>query len=166
VSPAVTTRRGSGPSVLVGTDIVDVRSVEESIARFGDRYISRVYTSDEAAYCTNAKGRHAASRFAARFAAKEAALKVLRLANDDVFDWRSIEVVRSDGGWCELHLHRSARTLARRAGLGAFAVSLSHEERYATAVVLAERLRKPASSDGLLRSVARRRGETSVRGKP
>jgi holo-[acyl-carrier protein] synthase len=77
----------------VGTDIVDVRSVEESIARFGDRYISRVYTRDEAAYCANPKG-HAASRFAARFAAKEAALKVLRLANDDVFDWRSIEVVR------------------------------------------------------------------------
>jgi len=165
VSSAVTTRRGSAPSVLVGTDIVDVRSVEESIARFGERYISRVYTRDEAAFCANPKG-HAASRFAARFAAKEAALKVLRLAKDDVFDWRSIEVVRSDGGWCELHLHRLARKLARRAGLGAFAVSLSHEERYATAVVLAERLRTPASGDGLLRSAVGRRGEASVRGKP
>ena len=88
------------------------------------------------------------------------------LASDDVFDWRSIEVVRSDGGWCELHLHRLARKLARRAGLGAFAVSLSHEERYATAVVLAERLRTPASGDGLLRSAVRRQGEASVRGKP
>jgi holo-[acyl-carrier protein] synthase len=147
VSSRVIPRRTPPSSVLVGTDIVEIRTVEESLARFGDRYVSRVYTLEEARYCASA-GSRAASRFAARFAAKEAAAKVLRLANDEVFDWRSIEVVRGDDGWCELRLHPLARRLARRAGLRAFAVSLSHEERYATAVVIAERSQRPRHAAG------------------
>jgi holo-[acyl-carrier protein] synthase len=131
---------GCPPSVLVGTDIIEVTRVAESIARFGKRYISRIYTRDEASYCS-AAGPNAAMHFAARFAAKEAAMKVLRPAPGAAIDWKAIEVVRSTGGWCDLRLHGTARTLARRGGLGEFAVSLSHEEHYATAVVVAERKR-------------------------
>jgi holo-[acyl-carrier protein] synthase len=130
------------PCLRVGTDIVEVARVEESLARFGERYVSRVYTQDEAKYCSLA-GRGAALHFAARFAAKEAAAKVLRLRDSDIFDWRSIEVIRTDGGSCELRLHALAQKLARRAGLSLFALSLSHEERYATAVVLAEQRARP-----------------------
>jgi holo-[acyl-carrier protein] synthase len=124
--------------MLVGTDIIEVDRVAESIARFGQRYISKLYTRNEARYCTSV-GPGAAPHFAARFAAKEATMKVLRPAPHEALDWRSIEVVRSPQGWCDLHLHGTARELARRAGLRAFAVSLSHEERFATAVVVAER---------------------------
>jgi holo-[acyl-carrier protein] synthase len=128
------------PSVVVGTDIIEVSRVAESIGWFGERYISRIYTPDEASYCV-AAGPTAALHFAARFAAKEAAIKVLRPASGVAMNWKAIEVVRGADGWCDLRLHGAMRTLARRAGLRAFAVSLSHEERYATAVVVAERNR-------------------------
>jgi holo-[acyl-carrier protein] synthase len=141
VSPVGSTGVGCPPSVLVGTDIIEVSRVAESIARFGDRYISKIYTRDEASYCA-AAGSYAPMHFAARFAAKEAAMKVLRPAKGASMNWRAIEVIRSAGGWCDLRLHGALRTMARRAGLSAFAVSLSHEERYATAVVVAERKRK------------------------
>jgi holo-[acyl-carrier protein] synthase len=137
VSPRASTRRAVAPSIVVGTDLIEVGRVSESIARFGERYISKIYTEDEATYCAS-NGPGSAPHFAARFAAKEATMKVLRPAPSEALGWRSIEVVRSEQGWCELRLHGAARTLARRAGLRAFAVSLSHEDRYATAVVIAE----------------------------
>jgi holo-[acyl-carrier protein] synthase len=123
---------------LVGTDLVEIARVTESIQRFGDRYLRRVYTSNERKYCMGAGG-DAAPHFAARFAAKEAVIKVLRPMRSDALTWRSIEVVRSEEGWCSVRLRGTARTLARRARLRAFAVSLSHEECYATATVVAER---------------------------
>ncbi|MDP9001849.1 MAG: holo-ACP synthase [Myxococcota bacterium] len=137
MSPRANVRRPSGGSFLVGTDIIEVDRVADSIKRFGKHYIARVYTSDEAIYCTTT-GADAARHFAGRFAAKEAAIKVLRPGPSDALNWRSIEVVRNVEGWCELLLHGSAQTLAHRAGLRSFAVSLSHEERYATAVVVAQ----------------------------
>ncbi len=66
-------------------------------------------------------------------------MKVLRPAPSDALTWKSIEVVRGADGTCSVRLRGTARTLARRAALGALAISLSHEERYATAVVVAER---------------------------
>lgn len=126
----------------MGTDIIEVDRVADSIRHFGEHYVWRVYTRDEAIYCRNA-GAEAARHFAARFAAKEATMKVLRPAPSDALDWRSIEVVRTAEGWCELRLHGSAQTLADRAALRAFAISLSHEERYATAVVVAQKTVSP-----------------------
>jgi holo-[acyl-carrier protein] synthase len=145
-------------SILVGTDLIEVARIAESIQRFGDRYLRRVYTSNERKYCMSAGG-DAAPYFAARFAAKEAVIKVLRPTRSDALTWRSIEVVRSEEGWCTVHLRGTARTLARRARLAAFAVSLSHEERYATASVVAERTlprltRAPRSRPKAPRTVA------------
>src|SRR6266852_4583657 len=69
---------GTSPSRLrVGIDLVSVREVARSLERFGERYVRRVFTVREAAYCRAAAGRAAAARFAVRFAAKEAALKAL-----------------------------------------------------------------------------------------
>src|SRR5690348_8608557 len=82
------------PTLRLGTDIVDVRSIEASIDRFGRRYLERVYTDAEVAYCS-AEASGGAERFAARFAAKEATLKVLR-PTDWRPEWRHIEVVRQD----------------------------------------------------------------------
>jgi holo-[acyl-carrier protein] synthase len=117
--------------IRVGTDLTRVTDVAESCARFGDRYLHRIYTDHELATCQGA-----AERLAARFAAKEAAVKVLRPTGARP-DWRDIEVRRSDGGACDLHLSGSAARLAADAGIDALAVSLTHEGDLAAAVVIA-----------------------------
>jgi holo-[acyl-carrier protein] synthase len=119
----------------VGIDLCSVRDVAESIERFGDRYLRRVYTEHEVEYCGKDPAR-SAERFAARFAAKEATVKVLR-PRDSWPDWRSIEVRRDPGGWCELSLTGTAAQLARDAAISSLALSLSHDGGMANAVVVA-----------------------------
>ena len=126
----------AGGCARVGTDIVAVAAIAESIARFGDKYLARVFTPAEIAYCAS-RAESAPLHYAARFAAKEAAMKVLRPSKDDAIDWQSIEVVRSQTGACEIVLRGAAEALAQRAGIASLAVSLSHEAAYAVAVVLA-----------------------------
>ena len=125
----------SSAPVRVGIDLCSVREVAESIERFGDRYLRRVYTEHELEYCGQDPAR-SAERFAARFAAKEATVKVLR-PRDSWPDWRSIEVRRDPGGWCELSLTGTAARLARDADIGSLALSLSHDGGMANAVVVA-----------------------------
>jgi holo-[acyl-carrier protein] synthase len=120
----------------VGVDLVAVESVQESIETHGAHYLTRVYTEREVEDCTSAAGLDA-QRLAARFAAKEAALKVLR-PGDVGLSLREIEVRRDPGGWVELELSGPAAALARDAGLGDFALSLTHEDGYASAVVIAD----------------------------
>ena len=127
----------AAPEFRLGTDIVDVRSVEASIERFGRRYLERVYTDAEIDYCC-ADATGGAERFAARFAAKEATLKVLR-PSDWRPEWRHIEVVRQEGGWCEINLRGPAAALAAEQGMQIVSCSLAHERSYATAVVLGAR---------------------------
>lgn len=123
------------PRFRVGVDLVRVSDVDASISRFGERYLRRLYTEHELA-CSDGPAPAAAAGLAARFAAKEAAVKVLRPSNFRP-GWRSIEVQRHRDGWCELRLSGEAARLAEDAGLHSFAVSLSHEGDYAAAVVLA-----------------------------
>ncbi|MCY1023078.1 holo-ACP synthase [Pyxidicoccus sp. MSG2] len=123
-------------SIVVGTDLVQVSAVAASVQRFGQRYLERLFTPDELAYCL--RDAHAApERLAARFAAKEATLKVLRVHEVPV-PWRTIEVVRAPEGFCELALHAEARSVADARGLFGFSVSLTHEAEYASAVVIAQ----------------------------
>lgn len=129
----------------VGLDLVRVRDVADALARFGDRYTARVFTSAEVAYCAAAPAPLAAQRFAARFAAKEAARKVLRPAGDAPgLGWREVEVCRAPDGGPALRLHGAAAARAAALGLGDLAVSLTHEAEWAAAVVTAVRL--PATS--------------------
>jgi len=121
--------------VRVGTDLVEIATVAKSLAAFGQAYLERLFTADEIAYCL-AGGAETAQRLAARFAAKEACIKVLR-PPDGGIDWRWIEVCKMPGGWCELLLHEGARRLAQDQGLQGWSVSLSHERLYAIAVVTA-----------------------------
>ncbi len=122
----------------VGIDLVEVRHIQDSIDRFGDRFLNRIFTREEQLYCQSLSSSvMTAQSLAARFAAKEATIKVLR---PDVFmlDWRSIEVRRSPDGWCDIALYELAVDLALRRGITAFSVSMSHEKEYATAVVIAD----------------------------
>ena len=126
---------GLHSSIRVGTDLCSVQDVAESIATFGDRYLQRVYTAHELEYCSQDPAL-SAERLAARFAAKEAAMKVLRPL-DVRPDWRTIEVRRDPGGWCELALSGSAARMADEAAITSLSVSLSHEAGLANAVVIA-----------------------------
>jgi len=120
----------------VGIDIVQVSRIEESLQRFGDRFVNRLYTAEEIAYARSAPPLTAV-RLAARFAAKEAALKALNLADRGV-NWRELEVFRSSSGKCELILHGAAKTAAAESNIVCTCLSMSHEGDYAAAVVIAE----------------------------
>ena len=117
----------------VGIDLTSVSDVREAVAVHGDRYLKRVYTPRELLDCGGDP-----ARLAGRFAAKEAAIKVLRPLQDTALPWSDIEVLRQPGGHVELRLAGSAARRAEHEGLAAFAVSLSHEGDTACAVVLAE----------------------------
>ncbi len=131
----MTNGNGQIPRVVVGVDLVQVSQVASSLDRLGDVYMTRIYTAAEIAYCST-NPIMAPSRFAARFAAKEATLKALRL-DDQGVDLRTIEVKQMPGGWTEIELSGRARQLAEVAGWLSWSVSLSHEGDYATAVVAA-----------------------------
>jgi holo-[acyl-carrier protein] synthase len=131
VSPRVPIHDG----VRVGVDVASIAAVAASIDRYGSRYLRRLFTPGEVADAAGVPAVRAA-RLAARFAAKEAVLKVLR-PGADVPGWTEIEVRREAGGWCSLHLSGEARRAADAAGLGPWAVSMSHEAHVAVAVVVA-----------------------------
>ncbi len=138
--------------VSVGIDLVDVGEVEESVRRFGARYLARVFTDDEVAYARSSPA-HSGARLAARFAAKEAVIKLLK-PKDEAIPWRQIEITRSPSGACEVRLSGRALRLARRNGIGRVAISLTHQGRSAAAV---------ASALSTSRETA---GQTTRRSKP
>jgi holo-[acyl-carrier protein] synthase len=123
-------------SLRVGTDLVAVETVSQALRDHGDRYLERVYTEREVADCRRG-GEVDAERLAARFAAKEATLKVLRPDEEGV-PLSSIEVRRDRTGWVALELSGPAAALAERAGIVELSLSVAHEQGLANAVVVAE----------------------------
>ena len=121
-------------ALRVGMDLVSVGSVHESIREHGDRYLARIYTEREVRDCHTDQGIDA-ERLAARFAAKEATLKVLRPG--EAIPWPTIEVLRHRAGWVELELSGTAARLAADAGISELSLSLTHEAGFASAVVIA-----------------------------
>ena len=122
----------------VGVDLAEVAAVRQSLEAFGERYVRRIFTEHEAQSCRSAHDPtgYAVPSLAARFAAKEAALKVLRPRGPRP-EWRSIEVRRHPEGWPELVLWGSAARLAEERGIRHLSLSLSHEGPVAAAVVVA-----------------------------
>ena len=114
----------------VGLDLVSVAAVAEAVEAHGDRYLERTYTPAELDECA---GRP--DRLAARFAAKEAAMKALD-PGDEALPWTSIAVRRAAGGRPALELTGAAAELAAVRGLTRFEVSLTHDGDYSAAIVL------------------------------
>ena len=85
--------------ITVGLDLIEIDRIAATLERFGARFVQRVYTEDEAAYC---RGR--APQLAARFAAKEAVMKALGLGRRGI-GWREVEVTRKRTGEPEIVLH-------------------------------------------------------------
>ena len=99
---------------------------------YGQRFLKRIYTEEEAAYC---RGR--APQLATRYAAKEAVMKALGTGVRGV-RWRDIEVVRRRGQAPTVRLHGTALARAELLGIDHLAISLSHSEEYAVASVVGE----------------------------
>jgi holo-[acyl-carrier protein] synthase len=124
--------------MIVGTgiDIAEVPRIAEAIARFGERFLRRVYTEGEILYCESKANR--IERYAARFAAKEAAMKALGTGWNHGVRWRDIEVCRQPGGRPTLAFHGKAAQFASNLGAARVALSLSHTAEQAVAHVILE----------------------------
>jgi holo-[acyl-carrier protein] synthase len=117
----------------LGIDATDIHRIAEVIGRYGDRFVDRLFTTDEIAYCRIR--RSPAIHFAARFAAKEAAMKALGTGHSQGVTWRDIEVIRR-GGPPQLQLHGgAARRLAVIGGRRSL-LTITHSEALAFAEVL------------------------------
>jgi holo-[acyl-carrier protein] synthase len=127
-------RPATSPACRVGVDLAAVADVAGAVESHGDRYLRRVYTDHELASCRTHLGLSHES-LAARFAAKEAVLKLLEPVGVRP-PWRDIEVRRADNGACRVELHRAARRLAAAQGIEGISLSLSHEAGMAVAVAV------------------------------
>jgi holo-[acyl-carrier protein] synthase len=117
----------------LGFDLAQISAVARSLERFGARFRQRLFTPRELEYADSGFGM-CAERLAARFAAKEAAIKALGFAEDGV-NWRDIEVVKLPEGACAVSLHGRAAQLAASRGVEEVLLSMSHDGDYAAAVV-------------------------------
>ncbi|MEZ4770541.1 MAG: holo-ACP synthase [Caldilineales bacterium] len=122
----------------IGVDIVEVERIEQAVTRWGERFMRRIYTDGEIAYCGTRM-----SSLAARWAAKEAVSKALgtgwapQKAHDAGWiDWTEIEVVRRNSGQPEVLLHGKARARAEILGITGWQLSISHTREHAVAMVL------------------------------
>jgi holo-[acyl-carrier protein] synthase len=124
--------------MIVGTgiDLIEIQRIQHSIDRFGERFLNRVYTASEQAYCL--RKRLAAESFAARFAAKEAGAKALGTGISHGVNWLEIEVVREPSGRPTLRFLGRAAEIAARMGVAHAAVSLTHTKELAMASVVLE----------------------------
>ncbi|HEV2710924.1 MAG TPA: holo-ACP synthase [Edaphobacter sp.] len=120
----------------LGTDLIEIERVQQSLDRFGERFMRKVFTAGEVAYCQRKK--HAAESFAARFAAKEAAAKALGTGISRGISWQEIEVRRQPGERPTLHLSGRAAERANAMGVRHLQLSLTHSRDVAMAVVIAE----------------------------
>src|SRR5436190_22812577 len=118
----------------LGIDIIQNDRIRASITRFGPRFLNRIYTETEIAYCNNCAD--PAIHFAARFAAKEAAFKALGAGWAAGVKWKDIEVQRLPSGQPTLRLFGEALARATSMGATRFHVSLTHDQLVSSAVVI------------------------------
>jgi holo-[acyl-carrier protein] synthase len=117
----------------VGVDIIEIDRLREAASRGGDRFLRRVFSESERAYCGSR--RDPAPHLAARFAAKESAIKALRVPPGLGWLWGDIEVVRRDGP-PSLRLAGRALERARALGVTSCHLSMSHSKTHAVALVV------------------------------
>jgi len=137
-SPLASGSRG----LCLGLDMVSIEDMQASVDEFGERFVERLFSPAEQAHALSVPAL-TAERLAARFAAKEAAIKAFGLSGAGV-SWRELEVCCDDRGACRLRLHARQRgrpavqtQAAALAGVQEAALSLSQGRGHAIAIVLA-----------------------------
>ena len=116
----------------IGVDIIEIARIEKAITRWGERFLHRIYTDAELKLC-----RQKPSPLAARFASKEAVMKLLGTGIKGVC-WKEIETLSHPSGKPLVNLYGGAQTEAKRLGLKEIAISLSHSREYAIAFATGE----------------------------
>ena len=122
--------------VGLGVDITEVDRVRGAIERQGERFLKRLYTDRERAYCEKFKNKY--ERYAGRFAVKEATMKALGTGWARGIRWVDIEVVREASGKPTLELHGEAKNIAGKLGVKHMAVTITHTAGQALAQVIFE----------------------------
>jgi holo-[acyl-carrier protein] synthase len=117
----------------LGIDATDIPRIAATLERYGERFITRIFTDGEIAYCR--RRREPAIHFAGRFAAKEAAMKALGTGHSQNVLWRDVEVVRH-GGPPQLQFHGGAARRFAAMGAQSSLLTITHSETLALAQVL------------------------------
>jgi holo-[acyl-carrier protein] synthase len=120
-----------------GVDIVKIERIEKVIKKWGERFIDRVFTSEEKAFCLKRVKPYPA--FALRFAAKEAFSKALGTGMRQGVFWRDIEVFHFKSGKPGLNIYGTSLSLCEKEKIKSFHVSLSDEDEYGVAMVILEK---------------------------
>ena len=120
----------------IGIDLVEIDRIERMIEKYGDAFLAKVFTPEEIDFCS-ARAKPA-QHYAARFAAKEAALKALGTGVQKQSGFKDVMVERAEQEAPNLILKRGAQRRADELGVKTMHVSLTHTERYAAAYVVAE----------------------------
>lgn len=122
--------------VGIGVDIAETVRIGEALQRHGDRFSRRLFTPAEIDYCE--KFRNKAERYAARFAAKEAAFKALGTGWGEGVRWLDVEITHQPTGKPEVILSGRAKEVADGLGVTRAGVSISHADHYVVAQVIVE----------------------------
>lgn len=117
--------------LTAGIDVIEIERIDRAVARWGDRFLRRVFTDAEVEYC-----RGKSQRLAGRFAGKEAVSKALGVGIR-VLRWRDIEILPDRRGKPTIQLHGLAADLARRQALTSFEISITHSRTDAVVMVIA-----------------------------
>jgi holo-[acyl-carrier protein] synthase len=127
----------------IGSDLVDISRIENSLKRFGKRFENRIFTPAEQQYARrneNADIREVASTYAKRFSAKEACYKALNISKNNSVSWQDIEVIKNEGGAPEIKLSGAAKAHLQKITptnmLARIFISLSDEYPYAQGYVI------------------------------
>jgi len=126
--------------VGIGIDLVDCARIESSIARFGDRFLQRIFTEGEIAYAQSMK--FPARHFAARFAAKEALSKAFGTGIGKAMGWRDLDVRKKESGEPYVVLSGGAEKMAKECRVTKVWISLSHTDESGMATIILEREEK------------------------
>jgi holo-[acyl-carrier protein] synthase len=120
-----------------GVDLCEVGRIKDAIARHGRRFVERIYTDREIAYAESKANLY--ERYAARFAAKEAAMKALGTGMRGGVRWRDFEVTNLPSGRPTLQFHGKAAEWAEKLGVESISLSITHTAIQAMALVILEK---------------------------
>lgn len=117
----------------IGVDIVDIHRIEESVKKYGNQFLERIFTTLEIDYCTSKQ--HPYGHFAARFAAKEAVAKALSTGWSGGFRWKDVQISNDKTGQPIVTLDGSLKKLLEG---NTVLLSISHSNSSVVAVAIIE----------------------------
>jgi len=118
-----------------GTDIIEISRIKESIEKYGETFVNRIYSPSEIEYCEK-KGQVKYQHYAARFASKEAVSKMFGTGFNGSFEWKDIEILNDESGKPQVNLYNGAKKIFEAEKLEKIDISLSHCKEYAVAMVI------------------------------